>query len=60
MPRRFSADAAGGAAHLREAKSYFGARDPGLGALIDAVEAVGPGDGWRGIRWPWAKLPADA
>lgn len=54
MPRRFPADAGGNAAHLEEAKRHFVARYPALGALIDEVESVTPGDGWRGIRWPWA------
>lgn len=49
-PREF----AGNHEYLARVKQEYGCAD-----LIDAVESLAPGPGWRGIAWPWdPKTPA--
>jgi len=43
-PREFSSNAD----YLRRVKQEYGHAD-----LIDQVEALAPGPGWRDLRWPW-------
>jgi hypothetical protein len=54
MPRSFSADAAGNKAYMEQVKSAYAANDDAIAALIDRIESLEPGEGWRDIRWPWA------
>ena len=54
MPCRFKADAAGNKDFIDEVKKAYGANDPQVCRLIDQVETLKPGDGWRHIEWPWA------
>jgi hypothetical protein len=54
MPRSFSPDAAGNKAYMEKVKSAYAANDVGIRALIDQIESLEPGEGWRDIQWPWA------
>jgi hypothetical protein len=54
MPTSFTPDAAGNTAYIERVKAAYGARDPAVRQLIDQVERLTPGDGWRDVTWPWA------
>lgn len=47
MPREFATNAD----YLRRVKQEYGA-----GELIDLVESIAPGPGWRAVEWPWLEL----
>jgi hypothetical protein len=52
MPDMFSHDAQGNKLYMDAVKTYA-AGDPAVLKLIDDVEGLKPGDGWRYISWPW-------
>jgi hypothetical protein len=52
MPHMFSPDAQGNKLYMEAVKTYA-AGDPTVLKLMDDVEALKPGDGWRDIAWPW-------
>jgi hypothetical protein len=48
----FSPDAQGNRLYMDAVKTYA-AGDKTVLKLMDDVEALKPGDGWRDIAWPW-------
>jgi len=55
MPSAFSPDAAGSQAYMERVKAAYGASDEPVRNLIDRVEQMTPGDGWKTIDWPWGQ-----
>lgn len=53
MPSRFAQDAVGNRKYMEEVKSWYAAEDETVRDLIDQIENLQPGDGWRHIDWPW-------
>jgi hypothetical protein len=53
MPASFSSDAAGNATYIEQVKAAYGANDATVRHLIDQIERLPPGDGWKDIDWPW-------
>jgi len=45
---RMAAEFATNTAYMARVKQVYG-----HGELIDAVEALKPGPGWRSLAWPW-------
>jgi hypothetical protein len=52
MPDPFSPDEHGNKLYM-EAVKLYAAGDPKVLQLIDDVERLKPGEGWRHIAWPW-------
>jgi len=53
MPSQFPQDAVGDREYMEEVKSRYAAGDETVRKLIDQIESLQPGDGWRHIDWPW-------
>jgi hypothetical protein len=53
MPSRFSPDAEGNQLYMTAVKAAYGGQSATVLDLIDEVERLEPGDGWRSIAWPW-------
>lgn len=49
MPPRYKRDSS---AYLQDVRAAY-PKAEGIGAAIEAVSTLKPGDGWQAIRWPW-------
>ncbi len=56
MPRKFTPDHAGTRHYLEQIKLAYCANNPAAQRLLDQIESLTPGDGWKGISWPWLNL----
>ena len=53
MPSKFIPGAEGNTEYMETVKAAYAANNSEILNLIDEVERLTPGDGWRHIRWPW-------
>jgi len=53
MPSRFAADTVGNRKYMEEVKSAYAVEDETVRTLLEQIENLQPGNGWRHIEWPW-------
>ncbi len=53
MPGNYSHDTKGNQKFIEDVKLAYARNNTRVQNLIDQIEALTPGDGWKRIRWPW-------
>jgi hypothetical protein len=55
MPGRYTPDAAGNRKFMQEVKKAYAPDNAEVRSLVDQIEQLTPGDGWKHIPWPWLR-----